>query len=144
MIDPTPPAGQTSPLPPVDPAPPITSYYTPISAPITSPLVGLIISWSGLTLITIGAAVFVLPRYDQIFKDFKTNLPGTTVAVLAAGRVIAGGGWVLLLPIPVVVPFALNSLTMNGRRGLGISVTALAWFLVIGSMICALFAPVFR
>jgi type II secretory pathway component PulF len=45
---------------------------------------------------------------EQIFKDFKTELPGITKLTLAFGRWFTSIGWLVLLPIPLGVPFLLR------------------------------------
>jgi hypothetical protein len=49
----------------------------------------------------------VLPMLEQVFKDFKTELTGITKLMLSFGRWFQEIGWLLLLPIPIVLPWAL-------------------------------------
>ena len=57
----------------------------------------------------VAALMFVpLPRMEQTFKDFKTELPGVTQLTLAFGRWFASIGWLMLLPIAIGVPFLLQ------------------------------------
>src|SRR5258706_7459096 len=45
--------------------------------------------------------IFVIPKFEQIFKDFKVNLPTITVVLLNISRWFANQyGWAYLLPFP--------------------------------------------
>jgi type IV pilus assembly protein PilC len=49
--------------------------------------------------------VFVVPRFEAIFKDFGTTLPVMTQWLLIASRWTTGGLWVLFLVLPVLFGF---------------------------------------
>lgn len=46
--------------------------------------------------------VFVIPKFEQIFKDFGTELPGVTKVLLAVSRWFANWGWLYVLCSPIV------------------------------------------
>jgi type IV pilus assembly protein PilC len=47
--------------------------------------------------------IFVIPKFEQIFLDFKTELPGVTKVLLAVSRWFARDyGWAYLLCAPIV------------------------------------------
>jgi len=47
--------------------------------------------------------IFVIPKFEQIFKDFKTDLPGVTQVLLGVSRWFAPptNGWAYLLVSPI-------------------------------------------
>jgi hypothetical protein len=46
---------------------------------------------------------FVVPKFDQIFRDFNTSLPPLTQAILCISRLCSNDfGWVVLLCLPVI------------------------------------------
>ena len=57
-----------------------------------------------------GVMFFAVPNFEQIFKDFKTELPGSTKLMLLFARWFREIGWLVLMPVPIIVPFALNKL----------------------------------
>jgi type IV pilus assembly protein PilC len=46
--------------------------------------------------------IFVIPKFEQIFKDFGTKLPGVTVVLLNVSRWFANWGWLYVLCAPIV------------------------------------------
>src|SRR5687768_4636900 len=60
--------------------------------------------WSlAIVVIWMSILVFVLPRFEEIFADFKMALPVTTRILFLARKVIFYGGFVPLLLLPVVL-----------------------------------------
>ena len=62
--------------------------------------------------------IFVIPKFEQIFKDFKVNLPEVTVWLLRISRWFAneyGWLWVMLSPIIIVVILRLAKMSEGGR-----------------------------
>lgn len=48
--------------------------------------------------------IFVIPKFEQIFLDFKTELPGVTKLLLAISRWFANDyGWAYIICAPIVV-----------------------------------------
>jgi type IV pilus assembly protein PilC len=62
--------------------------------------------------------IFVIPKFEQIFKDFKTDLPGITKMLLAISRWFAndyGWAYVLFAPIGIVLIVKLVRISQGGR-----------------------------
>jgi hypothetical protein len=71
--------------------------------------------WLAIVSITyLGLFCWVLPRFDQIFKDFKTSLPAVTWLYLLASRICRNDfGWLVPALIPLL-PLAVDH--FNGNR----------------------------
>ena len=68
-------------------------------------------------LIVTGIMMFVVPRFADIFKDFRTTLPGLTVALMQVADFIAHRhGWALVLGSPVAAWFVMK-LVGKSRAG---------------------------
>lgn len=62
--------------------------------------------------------IFVIPKFEQIFKDFNTKLPGVTVVLLEISRWFAddyGWAWVLFSPIVLYTIYKLVRISEGGR-----------------------------
>src|SRR6188474_1304737 len=62
--------------------------------------------------------IFVIPKFEQIFKDFKTELPGITKVLLAVSRWFAqdyGWAYVLFAPIGIMLLVKLIRISQGGR-----------------------------
>jgi len=62
--------------------------------------------------------IFVIPKFEDIFKDFGTKLPGVTVLLLAISRWFAnqyGWAYVLAFPIVMVMMIKLAKLSEGGK-----------------------------
>ena len=62
--------------------------------------------------------IFVIPKFEQIFKDFKTELPGITKVLLAVSRWFAndyGWAYVLFSPIAMVLIIKLIRISEGGK-----------------------------
>jgi type IV pilus assembly protein PilC len=64
------------------------------------------------TIILTGIMVFIIPKFEEIFKDFGVDLPGLTMVLMATSRWFAGTqagqvipGWLIVLPSPVIFWF---------------------------------------
>ncbi len=55
------------------------------------------------TLIVMGIMIWVIPRFEKIFKDFGTELPGVTVLLMNISSWVVGWGWAVILAIPLGV-----------------------------------------
>ena len=61
--------------------------------------------------------IFVVPKFEQIFKDFKVKLPGATVLLLTISRWFANDyGWIYMIAAPVAV-ISLLKLTRMSEGG---------------------------
>jgi hypothetical protein len=86
-------------------------YLTPDRRPKPFTSINLTIGLSVIVTAVLIIAVFVLPRFDQIFMDFRCQLPLPTRLVMRFSRWCNGGfGWALLLSIPIVVPIVITQL----------------------------------
>jgi type IV pilus assembly protein PilC len=62
--------------------------------------------------------VFVIPKFEAIFRDFKTELPGVTKLLLAISRWFAndyGWAYVLFSPIAIVLLIKLIRISEGGK-----------------------------
>src|SRR5947208_9092687 len=62
--------------------------------------------------------IFVIPKFEQIFKDFKTELPGITKILLAVSRWFAndyGWAYVLFSPIAITMLIKLIRISEGGK-----------------------------
>jgi type IV pilus assembly protein PilC len=58
--------------------------------------------------------IFVIPKFEQIFKDFKTDLPEITVILLKVSRWFATQyGWAYVLFSPIVVTVLIKLIRMS-------------------------------
>ena len=99
-------------------------------------LFGHLVGWALGSIVLLSAALFVIPRLEETFKDFKLDLPALTKFVLATSRWIRQWGWVLL-PLPffhaVLVAMWYPRARIGARR---------LYRLVLTLFVCALFALV--
>jgi type IV pilus assembly protein PilC len=62
--------------------------------------------------------VFVIPKFEAIFRDFKTELPGVTKLLLAISRWFAqdyGWAYVLFSPIAIILLIKLIRISEGGK-----------------------------
>src|SRR5437764_151656 len=73
----------------------------------------------GLALITVTSMlmIFVMPKYEQIFKDFHTQLPAVTVVTLSISRSFVQEPWWPMLLAVVMIAVVLNTLVGRWRGG---------------------------
>jgi type IV pilus assembly protein PilC len=70
-------------------------------------------------LIVMGIMMFVVPKFQEIFRDFRTTLPSITVCLMATADFIAHRyGWLAVLstPLLVVLFYKLLARTLVGRE----------------------------
>ena len=90
---------------PVDYAPsPDTSTYS------ISPL-PTFIAYAIVYIVVGGVMFFAAPNIEAYFSQFQTELPLVTRMTLSFSRWFRGVGWLLLLPVPIVLPFALTRIS---------------------------------
>ena len=126
---------------PVPPDDPRLEYRTYTPGPARSPVDVATLIFCALTAVLLTVApLFVVPRFEDIFRDFGTKLPAVTVALLRLSRALAGGlvvvVWVLAA-VPVVVSIPLG---LTGRRMLRL-VTFLLLAGAVLWVVLALFMP---
>jgi type II secretory pathway component PulF len=76
----------------------------------------LILSIAIVTVVSM-LMIFVIPKYEQIFKDFHTDLPWMTQVTIGVSRVFAEQPWLMALLILVLVALVLNSALTRWRGG---------------------------
>src|SRR6266566_4014348 len=58
--------------------------------------------------------IVVVPKFEQIFKDFKTDLPGITQVLLAVSRWFANQyGWAYVLFSPIIIVLLIKLIRMS-------------------------------
>src|SRR3954453_7374531 len=58
--------------------------------------------------------IFVIPKFEQIFRDFKTDLPGITQVLLAVSRWFATQyGWAYVLFSPIIFALTIKLIRMS-------------------------------
>ena len=57
--------------------------------------------------------IFVIPKFEQIFKDFKVTLPAVTQYLLIVSRWVANYGWAYVLASPFAIWGAMRLLKMS-------------------------------
>src|SRR5687767_2759280 len=58
--------------------------------------------------------IFVIPKFEQIFKDFKVNLPDVTKALLAVSRWFANDyGWAYVIAFPFILAAIIRLARMS-------------------------------
>lgn len=57
--------------------------------------------------------IFVIPKFEQIFKDFGTELPGITVILLEVSRWFANWGWLYVIATPFVFILLVKLIRMS-------------------------------
>lgn len=105
--------------------------------PITS--IRQTITLGAISAILFAELMWVAPRMEQVFRDFKTDLPAVTQVTLYVSRFARNNilAWPVFLAIPLFVPMATTALIW--RPGITPGQYRLRQFL-FGSMITMLFA----
>ena len=57
--------------------------------------------------------IFVIPKFEQIFKDFKVTLPAVTQYLLVVSRWVANYGWAYVLASPFAIWGGMRLLKMS-------------------------------
>jgi type IV pilus assembly protein PilC len=73
-------------------------------------------------LIVTGIMIFVVPKFKEIFRDFRTTLPAPTEWLLAISEWVAGYGWIVIMASPFVIYLIVKMIgqTKGGRKGLDV------------------------
>jgi hypothetical protein len=137
--------------------PPVTLSYAPPARGnnIWIRYIVYVAVWQVVFLGLLAILVLVVPRFLEVFKDFKTSLPLLTWCVLLFADFVANQfGWVLMLLAPFVVPLPTLWLGRMGDTLLarklravyraGIIVMALAVFSAIPIIVVSLFLPLVK
>ncbi|HMO25634.1 MAG TPA: type II secretion system F family protein [Tepidisphaeraceae bacterium] len=57
--------------------------------------------------------IFVIPKFETIFRDFGTELPGITVVLLEVSRWFANWGWLYVIASPFVLILLVKLIRMS-------------------------------
>jgi hypothetical protein len=63
------------------------------------------------TALLLGFFCMVVPRFKEIFKDFKTSLPGLTTWLLIVADFIRSGWWIPIAFVALALPLLLAWMT---------------------------------
>lgn len=92
-------------------------------------------------LILTGIMYFIIPKFEEIFKDFGVALPALTRWLINASRWVAGGnvgqmipGWVFVVASPVII-WLLFKLIRKAPPGRAATDTVVFWMPVIGPLV---------
>jgi type II secretory pathway component PulF len=98
-------------------------------------------AWTEAMLIAwVGILVVVLPRLQDVFRDFKIQTPLLMNALVGVAKVVYYGGFIVVLAVPVGIGFLGGVLKPAARRALRMIVTlAVAGLIVI--TVLAIFQP---
>jgi type IV pilus assembly protein PilC len=88
------------------------------AARLKKKVIGAMIYPSVVITIAIGVVtmimIFVIPKFETIFKDFKTELPGITKALLGISRWFANQyGWAYIVFTPIIMTLMVKLLTLS-------------------------------
>lgn len=148
---PPPPEPPAPPLPPPLPtagtplSPPLPTSGTPSSPsaalPYATPVRGAaapmrfhwgVFGWSAAVLgIWLAIMLVVVPRFTEVFADFKLELGAATRLLFGVQRVVAAGAWAVVPVVPVVLGFASARMSPGGRRAVRMLMTLLFAALVL-------------
>jgi type IV pilus assembly protein PilC len=71
--------------------------------------------------IVTGIMIFVIPKFEEIFRDFDVTLPQVTLVLLGTSKFIVGGKplpgwvWIVLGPVVAILLFKLVRSSQGGR-----------------------------
>ena len=112
-----------------------------LKARIVSAMIYPTVVISVAVLIVTGIMVFIIPKFEQIFVDFDTELPGLTMFLIASAKWTAGShpgqsvpGWIFVLISPFALFLAINLIrkTNGGKMALD---SAVLYLPVVGNLI---------
>lgn len=88
------------------------------AAKLKKKVIGAMIYPSVVISIAVGVVsmimIVVIPKFEKIFLDFKTELPGVTKSLLAVSRWFANDyGWAYILLAPVVIALIVRLIKMS-------------------------------
>jgi type IV pilus assembly protein PilC len=92
-------------------------------------------------LILTGIMVFIIPKFEEIFRDFGVSLPGLTRWLIRTSRWVAGTnpgqtipGWVVVLPSPLIL-WVLFKLIRKAGPGRAATDTVLLYSPIFGKIV---------
>ncbi len=101
------------------------------------PVVVVVVAMAILTFIMI----WIIPKFEEIFKEFGVELPGLTLWLINTSRWVAGanadqalGGWVYMLFSPIVL-WILFKLIRKAGPGKAVTDTVFLWLPIFGPLV---------
>ncbi len=88
-------------------------------------------------LIVTGIMIFVVPKFEEIFRDFDTKLPGVTEILIGFSNWIVQGtppGWLVMLLSPVAI-WVFFKLVRQSKGGRYVSDTVVMKLPIMGAII---------
>ncbi|MFM9996839.1 MAG: type II secretion system F family protein [Phycisphaerales bacterium] len=108
-----------------------------IRGALVYPVVVLVVAVAILTFIM----MFIIPKFEEIFKEFGVELPALTMFLIRTSRWVAGanpdqaiGGWVYIVFSPVIL-FVLFKLIRKAGPGKAVTDTLVLWTPIFGNLI---------
>jgi type IV pilus assembly protein PilC len=108
-----------------------------IKGAMVYPIVVILIA----SLILTGIMWFIIPKFEEIFRDFGVALPGLTRGLIFSSRWVAGKnagqsipGALIILPAPILI-WMFFKLVRTAGPGRAITDTILLWLPVFGNLI---------
>ena len=99
----------------------------------------VVIAISGLILT--GIMVFIIPKFEEIFRDFGVALPALTQGLIWASRWVAGTntgqaipGWIIALPSPIFAWIIFKLIRQSGP-GRAATDTITLWLPIFGNLV---------
>jgi len=81
---------------------------------------GPVAMWSLVVIVWLAAGLFIVPRFEPIFKAFKIRLPFITQILLSWSHWMnTGFGWLQILPLPIVFAFLTPRIPEDRPRSRG-------------------------
>ncbi len=101
------------------------------------PIVVVVVAMAILTFIMI----WIIPKFEEIFKEFGVELPGLTLWLINTSRWVAGanadqalGGWVYMVFSPIVL-WILFKLIRKAGPGKAVTDTVFLWLPIFGPLV---------
>jgi type II secretory pathway component PulF len=137
--------GQRNPVPPL----PIDYRSAGSGGPIAGPWVLALVLTIVFDSLVTALAFIVVPRFEQIFKDMKTDLPSITIVVLTISRWLSHSGgivlvWIVSAIVPLLIALTWHPATDKARwrqRRWIYRLFVLAVGCLVMVIVLALFAP---
>ncbi len=108
-----------------------------IRGALVYPVVVVVVAMAILTFIMI----FIIPKFEEIFKEFGVELPALTLWLINTSRWVAGanpdqalGGWVYIVFSPIVL-WGMFKLIRKAGPGKAVTDTLFLWTPVFGKLI---------
>jgi hypothetical protein len=128
------------------PLPPAEAGPLPYAIPNRQARQGVAFSWrlclwtEAMLIAWMGIMVFVLPRLQDVFRDFKVQTPLVMSVLVDVAKIIYYGGFVVVLAVPVGIGFLGGVLEPAGRRALRMIITLVMAALIVVTVL-AIFQP---